>query len=113
MTSSLYTPAEGKARDETDEKLTAAGWAVQTRPKMNLYEGLGQALREFTLKDGHGRVDYLLFVDQKPVGTIEAKPAGTSLTEVELQSLLFTPDCPNTEAICRSQRSSPPRSLGI
>lgn len=61
---------------------------------MNLYEGLGQALREFTLKDGHSRVDYLLFVDQKPVGTIEAKPAGTSLTEVELQSLLFTTGLP-------------------
>ena len=94
MSPSQYTPAEGKARDEIDEKLTAAGWMVQTRSKMNLYEGLGQAVREFTLKDGHGRVDYLLFVDQKPVGTIEAKPVGTTLTEVELQSLLYTTGLP-------------------
>jgi len=61
---------------------------------MNLYEGPGQAVREFTLKDGHGRVDYLLFVDQKPVGTIEAKLDGTTLTEVELQSMLYTTGLP-------------------
>lgn len=91
MSPSQYVPAEGKARDEIDQKLAAAGWVVQTRPKVNLYEGPGQAVREFTLKDGHGRVDYLLFVDEKPVGTIEAKPDGTTLTEVELQSLLSTP----------------------
>jgi type I restriction enzyme, R subunit len=60
MIASQYTPAEGKARDEIDQKLVAAGWTVQTRQKMNLYEGAGQAVREFTLKDGHGRVDYLL-----------------------------------------------------
>ena len=94
MSSSLYTPAEGKARDEIDRKLTAAGWVVQTRPKMNLYEGSGQAVREFTLKVGHGRVDYLLFIDQQPVGTIEAKPDGTTLTEVELKSLLYTTGLP-------------------
>jgi type I restriction enzyme R subunit len=69
MTSSLYTPAEGKARDEIDEKLAAAGWAVQTRPKMNLYQGLGQAVRDFTLKDGHGRFDYLLFVEFAQIAT--------------------------------------------
>jgi hypothetical protein len=69
MTSSLYTPAEGKARDEIDEKLAAAGRAVQTRPKMNLYQGLGQAVREFTLKDGYGRFDYLLFVEVAEIAT--------------------------------------------
>ena len=94
MTPGDYTPAEGKARSEIDQKLTAAGWVVQTRPQINLYDGPGQAVREFTLRDGHGRVDYLLFVDQKPVGTIEAKPAGTTLTEVELQSLLYTTGLP-------------------
>ncbi len=44
MSPSQYTPAEGKARDEIDQRLTAAGWVVQTRPKMNLYEGSGQAV---------------------------------------------------------------------
>jgi type I restriction enzyme R subunit len=95
MTVSSYTPAEGKARDEIDAKLEAAGWIVQSRSKMNLYEGAGQAVREFILKDGHGRVDYLLFVDQTPIGTIEAKPAGTTLTEVEFQSLMYSKGLPD------------------
>jgi type I restriction enzyme R subunit len=90
-----YTPAEGQARLEIDALLEAAGWRVQDRSKMNLYDGAGQAVREFTLKDGHGRVDYLLFVDQTPVGTIEAKPAGTTLTEVELQSLKYITGLPS------------------
>ncbi len=38
MSPSQYTPAEGKARDEIDQKLAAAGWAVQTRPRMNLFQ---------------------------------------------------------------------------
>ena len=95
MTISQYTPAEGKARDEIDRLLVAAGWVVQRRQAMNLYEGAGQAVREFILKAGHGRVDYLLFVDQRPVGTIEAKPAGTTLIEVEFQSLLYSTGLPD------------------
>jgi type I restriction enzyme R subunit len=35
---------------------------------------------------GHGRADYLLYVDQKAVGVIEAKPEGTPLSGVEWQS---------------------------
>jgi type I restriction enzyme R subunit len=62
---------------------------------MNLYEGAGQAVREFILKNGHGRVDYLLFVDQTPIGTIEAKPAGTTLVEVEFQSLMYSAGLPD------------------
>jgi type I restriction enzyme, R subunit len=54
----------------------------------------GATRREFTLKAGHGRVGYLLLVAQKPVGTIEAKPDGTTLTEVELQSFLYTTGLP-------------------
>ena len=94
MTGADYTPAEGQARLEIDALLADVGWSVQDRSAINLYEGPGQAVREFTLKDGHGRVDYLLFVDQMPVGTIEAKPAGTTLTEVELQSLKYITGLP-------------------
>ncbi len=90
-----YTPAEGQARQEIDALLAEAGWVIQDRAAMNLYEGSGQAVREFALKDGHGRVDYLLFVDQTPVGTIEAKPAGTTLTEVEFQSLKYITGLPD------------------
>ena len=44
------------------------------------------AIREFVLEKGHGRVDYLLFVNGQPAGVIEAKPEGTTLVEVEHQS---------------------------
>lgn len=98
MVASQYTPAEGRARDEIDRKLAAAGWVVQTRPRMNLYEGIGHAIREFPLRAGHGRVDYLLFVDQMPIGSIEAKPDGTTLIEVELQSMLYTTGLPDQYA---------------
>jgi type I site-specific restriction endonuclease len=37
---------------------------------------------------GHGRVDYLLYVDQRVVGVIEAKPEGTPLSGVEWQSAM-------------------------
>jgi len=40
-------------------------------------------------KRGHGQVDYLLYVDRKIVGVIEAKPEGTSLSGVEWQSAMY------------------------
>lgn len=59
--------------------------------------GRGVAVREFILDKPHGRVDYLLFVDGKPAGVIEAKPEGMTLTEVEHQSGASTsPGCPRT-----------------
>jgi type I restriction enzyme R subunit len=42
----------------------------------------------------HGRADYLLFVDRVPVGAIEAKPKGTTLTEVERQSTKYSEGLP-------------------
>jgi type I restriction enzyme R subunit len=89
-----YTPAEGRARQEIDVMLESAGWVVQSRSNLNIVDYQGVAVREFTLKEGHGRVDYLLFIDQTAVGTIEAKPAGTTLTEVELQSLKYITGLP-------------------
>lgn len=47
------------------------------------------AVREFIPKPPHGRVDYLLFVHRQPVGIVEAKPAGTTLTGVEEQSAKY------------------------
>ena len=37
---------------------------------------------------GHGRADYLRYVDRKIVGVIEAKPSGTPLTGVEWQTAI-------------------------
>jgi type I restriction enzyme R subunit len=81
-----YLAREAKARVQIDRQLAAAGWAVQSQNGLNLSVGPGVAVREFTLKKPHGRVDYLLFVNGQPVGVIEAKPEGTPLVEVERQS---------------------------
>ena len=51
---------------------------------MNLAAARGVAVRELTFRTGEP--DYTLFVDGKAIGTIEAKPAGHSLTGVEEQS---------------------------
>ncbi len=84
MTGDYLTP-EAQARIEIDEMLGLAGWAVQDADKVNLAAGRGVAVREFVLAPGHGRADYLLFVDGKPLGVLEAKPAGTILSNVEPQ----------------------------
>jgi type I restriction enzyme R subunit len=81
-----YLAREAKARINIDRQLGAAGWVVQHADKANLSAGRGVVVREFILEKGHGRVDYLLFIDGQPVGVIEAKPEGTTLTEVEHQS---------------------------
>ena len=69
------TPEE-QARTNIDEMLTRAGWAVQDADALNLYAGKGVAVREFPLKSGHGHADYLLYVDQRAAGVVEAKPEG-------------------------------------
>lgn len=51
-------------------------------------------MREFTTAAGHGRADYLLFIDAKAVGAIEAKPSGTPLAGVESQSAKYAKGLP-------------------
>jgi len=77
---------EELARQGIDSALIAAGWVVQDAPAMNLYAGNGVAVREYPMSRGHGFADYLLFVDQRAIGAIEAKKRGTTLTGVEVQS---------------------------
>src|SRR5437879_21983 len=80
-----YLSPEAKARIDIDTMLEAAGWSVQDSDKVDLSAGQGVAVREFILEPPHGRADYLLFVDRKPVGVLEAKPPGTVLSNVEPQ----------------------------
>ncbi len=77
---------EQEARTKIDEMLTQAGWLVQDMKQVNLHIGRGVAIREFPLKPGHGEADYLLYVDGQAAGVVEAKPAGHTLTGVEIQS---------------------------
>ncbi|MGH9023390.1 MAG: DEAD/DEAH box helicase family protein, partial [Acidimicrobiia bacterium] len=90
-----YLTAEARARVQIDRELEAAGWAVQDADAVNLAAAQGVAVREFILKPPHGRADYLLFVDREPVGSIEAKPAGDTLTGVEEQSAKYGDGLPD------------------
>jgi len=90
-------PASGpeqKARTQIDAALVAAGWIVQDRDEMNLSAGRGVAVREFKLTTGHGFADYLLFVDGKAVGVLEAKPEGHTLSGVEVQAEKYSTGLP-------------------
>lgn len=85
---------EQQARERIDDTLLASGWIVQDRGALNLYAGLGVAVREFPLAQGHGFADYLLFLDGKAVGVVEAKPEGHTLTGVEPQSQRYAEGLP-------------------
>jgi len=87
----MPTPEE-QAREKIDQLLEAAGWVVQDRNAINLGAALGVAVREFPLTTGY--VDYLLFVDRKAVGVIEAKPEGTTLSGVAEQSAAYLTGLP-------------------
>ncbi len=78
---------EERARQKIDEMLTAAGWVVQDRQKLNLGASLGVAIREFSLRTG--AADYLLMVNREVVGVVEAKALGHSLMGVKEQSVKY------------------------
>ena len=87
--------AEQRARVLIDRQLAQSGWAVQDRGALNLFvPQRGIAVREVIMKPGHGRVDYLLYVDKAVVGVIEAKPMGTPLSGVEWQSAMYATGLP-------------------
>ena len=77
---------EQKARDNIDALLRQAGWVIQSTKKIDLNAGLGQAVREY--QTDIGPADYVLFVDKKAIGVIEAKRVeeGQRLTTHEAQT---------------------------
>ncbi|KOY87806.1 restriction endonuclease subunit R [bacterium 336/3] len=74
------------ARDKIDNMLTEAGWIIQSKNAIDLGAGKGVAIREYQV--GTKFADYVLFVDKKPIGIIEAKKEedGYQLTTAEDQS---------------------------
>jgi len=84
---------EQKARREIDVSLNAAGWLVQNRDEIDLTVGRGIAVREFQMKANFGFADYLLYLDRKALGAVEAKAEGT-LTGVEAQSAKYAAGLP-------------------
>lgn len=62
---------EQLARDHIDQKLLASGWVIQHKRQINLAISQGVAVMEYSTEVGPA--DYVLFVNQQPVGIIEAK----------------------------------------
>lgn len=87
------TPEE-KARREIDNCLELAGWRVQDRAEMDITAGRGIAVREFPMKSGFGFADYLLYLDRKAIGAIEAKADGR-LAGVEAQTAKYGAGLPD------------------
>jgi len=119
---------EEKARQKIDRMLGASGWSVQDLRQLNLGASLGIAVREFPLKSG--TADYLLFVDRKAAGVVEAKPVGTTLSGVADQTGIYMAGVPDnlprvqeplpfgyestgTETFFRDLRDPEPRSRRV
>ena len=62
---------EQVARQQIDAQLVACGWLVQDYRAVDFSAGRGIAIREVPLTTGP--CDYLLLVDRKAIGVIEAK----------------------------------------
>jgi len=83
---------EKRARQQIDAQLTACGWVVQDYKAVEFSAGRGIALREVPLTTGP--CDYLLLVDRKACGVIEAKKEGTTLSTVAEQSARYANSLP-------------------
>jgi len=122
------TPEE-QARQRIDEMLTASGWVIQDYRALNLAAARGIVVREVPLKTGP--CDYLLLIDRKPVGIVEAKRKGTTLSTVADQSgryaaglpvflaegltgpLPFLYESTGVETFFRDERDPEPRSRRV
>ena len=87
----MVTPEE-EARSQIDKLLEAAGWVIQDRNVFNRNAALGVAVREFQLPAGP--CDYLLFVEGKAAGVIEAKRTGITLSGVAEQTAKYSVSLP-------------------
>ncbi len=103
---------EAKARVSIDALLVAAGWHVCDMAQANIHAARGVAIREFPLNTGYGFADYLLYIDGKAAGVIEAKKEGTTLTGVEVQPARYAQGLdpePRTRAVFAFLRSETQR----
>lgn len=88
----MPTPEE-LASQNIDALLQQCGWVIQNYKELDLSAAPGIAIREVRLKEG--RCDYLLLIDRKPVGIIEAKKAGVTLSTVAFQSGQYAKNLPD------------------
>jgi type I restriction enzyme R subunit len=96
---------EVQARVKIDAMLTKAGWLIQDKADTNPLAGRGVAVREFTLATG--RADYVLYVDGKIVGVIEAKREGTPLAGALAQNERYAAGVLKEHAMAVWRRGEP------
>lgn len=85
---------EDIAREQIDTLLEKCGWLVQDMSCVNLSAAPGIAVIELPFDTGEP--DYTLFADGKVIGVVEAKPAGHTLSGVEVQSEKYATGIPST-----------------
>jgi type I restriction enzyme R subunit len=120
---------EQKARQKIDAQLRACGWSIQDYRQIDLSAARGIAVREVPLTTGP--CDYLLIVDRKPVGIVEAKKTGTTLSAIAEQSGRYASSLPDflakgitgplpflyestgVETFFRDERDPEPRSRSV
>lgn len=119
---------EDLARTRIDALLESAGWVLQDFKQFNRTAALGVAVRHFPL--GREEADYLLFVEGKACGVIEAKRQGVTLSGVSEQSekymgalpdhlakwretLVFDYESTGDETLFRDMRDPQPRSRRV
>ncbi len=95
---SMSLNPEEQARVLIDAQLVAAGWVVQDREAIDLVNHVGVAVREVIMEKWAGRVDYVLYINRKMVGVIEAKPQGTTLMAVQWQSHRYSKGLTETQS---------------
>ncbi|MEO7715533.1 MAG: type I restriction-modification enzyme R subunit C-terminal domain-containing protein [Capsulimonas sp.] len=67
---------------------------MQDANAVNLAAGPGVAIREMPMAPGFGAADYLLYVNRKALGVVEAKKLGETLTGVEVQTEKYSEGLP-------------------
>lgn len=81
---------EQQARQNIDARLILAGWSVQSYKQFNPSSHNAIAVTEYPTNSGSA--DYILFIDRKPIGVIEAKKEGETLSGVHEQTTRYASD---------------------
>ncbi|WP_374986437.1 DEAD/DEAH box helicase family protein [Streptomyces fradiae] len=97
--------SEAQVRAELDLILEEAGWIVQDDAVKNLFAGRGVAVRE--VSTAVGRADYLLYVEQRLVGVIEAKREGADLEAAMRQAARYATGLTRSQQLSAWRASLP------
>lgn len=94
MEDSMKKPEEKARHGFINPALEKAGWKVQHFKTADIHASKGVAVEFFQLGKGVGEADYILFLNGKACGVIEAKKIGTTLIGKEPQSSRYAKGFP-------------------